>query len=85
MGEECDSLPAAGTVEELLRLAADVPREATAFGLWVPAELTWAGEPVTQRAGLAAVVDTLRARGFAPEREVEHPTGRFCVFDRYRV
>src|SRR5689334_21211241 len=56
-----DYLPTSGTVEELLRTIAGMPRGTSSFGIWVPEELTHKGRPTLHEAAMVLLRDVLLA------------------------
>ena len=79
--DETVNLPATGSLEDVIDTVLQLSTNASSFGIWIPLLLTWHGEAVTWNAASIAIHDALHVRGFVASRTVEHPTGRFCVFD----
>jgi hypothetical protein len=64
------------TVEALLEQIDEIAGASTNFDLWVPAQLTWHGEPARADMAMALVVDRLLAKGFMPAGFTQGINGR---------
>lgn len=71
-----DVRPSAGTLEELITQIEHLPAGAITFRLWVPEELTYEGEPITQEAAMAVVLDALLGREMVPDGHEQGIGGR---------
>ncbi len=65
-----------GTLEALLAQATDLPKGTTTFELFVPQDLTWQGQPVTQNLAMTLVVDELLRQQLYPDGFEQRPAGR---------
>jgi hypothetical protein len=79
---DSDKLPSHGTVEQLLKTVEDIPAETSSVGIWIPAELTLNGHPISQDNGMALVLEALLAKDFAPRESDTTKEKRFHIFDR---
>jgi hypothetical protein len=74
--EKSVSEPASGTLEALLAQVADLPKSTMSFEMFVPQDLTWQGQPVTQNLAMTLVLDKLLGKQLYPDGFDQRPTGR---------
>ena len=70
------SEPSSGTLEALLAQVAGLPEGAKKFELFMPQDLTWQGQPVTQNLAMTIVLDKLLGKNLFPDGYDQGPTGR---------
>jgi len=80
--EVCGARPASGSVEQLQAEISAISPQQSSVELWVPNQLTLAGNLVAADVGMSIILDRLLCVGYFPQGVEYQEGGRLCRYGK---